>query len=533
MDFLTSSKQSQRTNETFGEPLNLRNQASERQSRYSLPANFETMYSSNSYSNNGGGYHANRQRPVSAYSDHHVVYGDQNSTWFDNGGGSRDGGGYEVVPKYHMYPQNQHLLSEMSDNHRVYTGVNGYHGSGPETFHHQQSSDHHFYNGTNSYQQPHNERPFSAHAQYHHSYTNTSESKDKPGDFPHRTNISTLKTSHSKPGNHFSMISSSTVSQSTESQNSISQQEEYLALEQKRLEDHFAALQGQLLADFQKRQQELIEVYNRSLETHSVSDRTMQSILEKSFESDSDVTLVSSTTDKENFTILRTEELPQSPFGINVKKKSSVQNGEVNSRSFRNSTDRRKQGSNFFANLPSPNGKVKTNNRARLAKSASSGNTRLMKDFRTGQKSVSQDQRFTNISAQLFQKAIPPDPRKSFNSEVSAQEYYEMPRFNEKFEGTEIVGNNSEGNRARGSKDSAAVGKTGRNSMRNFGVITSPKRTQLNSFESQVHVVAHSLSTKYTRVKTHKLLQVCKQVVTSLFTSCEQVVFALLVPSLL
>ena len=36
-----------------------------------------------------------------------------------------------------------------------------------------------------------------------------------------------------------------------------------------------------------------------------------------------------------------------------------------------------------------------------------------------------------------------------------------------------------------------------------------------------------------TRVKTHKLLQVCKQVVTSLFTSCQQVVFALLVPSLL
>ena len=36
---------------------------------------------------------------------------------------------------------------------------------------------------------------------------------------------------------------------------------------------------------------------------------------------------------------------------------------------------------------------------------------------------------------------------------------------------------------------------------------------------------------KYTRVKTHKLLQVCKQVVTSLFASCQQVVFALLVPS--
>jgi hypothetical protein len=32
----------------------------------------------------------------------------------------------------------------------------------------------------------------------------------------------------------------------------------------------------------------------------------------------------------------------------------------------------------------------------------------------------------------------------------------------------------------------------------------------------------------HTHVKTHKLLQVCKQVVTNLFTSCQQVVFALL-----
>jgi hypothetical protein len=36
---------------------------------------------------------------------------------------------------------------------------------------------------------------------------------------------------------------------------------------------------------------------------------------------------------------------------------------------------------------------------------------------------------------------------------------------------------------------------------------------------------------KIQAVKTHKLLQVCKQVVTNLFTSCRQVVFALLVPS--
>ena len=37
----------------------------------------------------------------------------------------------------------------------------------------------------------------------------------------------------------------------------------------------------------------------------------------------------------------------------------------------------------------------------------------------------------------------------------------------------------------------------------------------------------------YTHVKTHKLLQTCKQVVTTLFTSCSQDVFALLVPNLL
>ncbi len=35
------------------------------------------------------------------------------------------------------------------------------------------------------------------------------------------------------------------------------------------------------------------------------------------------------------------------------------------------------------------------------------------------------------------------------------------------------------------------------------------------------------------RVKTHKLLKVCRQVVTNLFTNCQQVVFALLVPMLL
>ena len=47
------------------------------------------------------------------------------------------------------------------------------------------------------------------------------------------------------------------------------------------------------------------------------------------------------------------------------------------------------------------------------------------------------------------------------------------------------------------------------------------------------HLACSNNITQHTRVKTHKLLQVCKQVVTSLFTSCQQVVFARLVPSLL
>ena len=55
------------------------------------------------------------------------------------------------------------------------------------------------------------------------------------------------------------------------------------------------------------------------------------------------------------------------------------------------------------------------------------------------------------------------------------------------------------------------------NALLGYGILDSVKRTYINT----------------TRVKTHKLLQVCKQVVTSLLTSCQQVVFALLVPSLL
>jgi hypothetical protein len=55
--------------------------------------------------------------------------------------------------------------------------------------------------------------------------------------------------------------------------------------------------------------------------------------------------------------------------------------------------------------------------------------------------------------------------------------------------------------------------------FRNLGAI----RTEFPCEQAQGTICTH--------VKTHKLLQVCKQVVTNLFTSCQQVVFALLVPS--
>ena len=54
----------------------------------------------------------------------------------------------------------------------------------------------------------------------------------------------------------------------------------------------------------------------------------------------------------------------------------------------------------------------------------------------------------------------------------------------------------------------------------------------MNFFAFFTFLLPNTMST-HTRVKTDKLLQVCKQVVTSLFTSCQQVVFVLLVPSLL
>jgi hypothetical protein len=63
-----------------------------------------------------------------------------------------------------------------------------------------------------------------------------------------------------------------------------------------------------------------------------------------------------------------------------------------------------------------------------------------------------------------------------------------------------------------------------RNSVYIFHVVVYP---------SHPSFLLLSLSTVATPtyVKTHKLFQVCKQVVTNLFTICRQVVFALLVPS--
>jgi hypothetical protein len=46
-----------------------------------------------------------------------------------------------------------------------------------------------------------------------------------------------------------------------------------------------------------------------------------------------------------------------------------------------------------------------------------------------------------------------------------------------------------------------------------------------------MNIVISLCTTSASHVKTHKLLQVCTQVVANLFTSCRHVVFALLFPS--
>ena len=544
MDLFTSPKRVQRTN--LEESLNWKNSSQPvgkrgNSDRYSLPANFETMHPSvgnvenisgitvghqNVGGGTVGGHHSysNMRRPLSAYSDSHMVYGNQNG-WYGNlDGAGNNGGGHEPVTNYHMYSSHQRPLSVLSDNHHLYGGSNGYPSSVRETLHHQQlsnqrplsvmSDNHHLYTGTNGYtgqcpetqslQQPQNDRPYTDH---HQSYTNTSEDMDKyiwQGEMSQKATNPSLKTSHFNAMNRSSAIDNSPVSHSGKNQNSISKEREFLASEQKRLEDHFATLQGQLIVDFQKRQQELIDVYNQSVETQS--DHTMQSILEGSLECDSDETLVSNS---ERFPLVLTEELPQSPFGINVKKHSnSFENGDIKntSRSTQNSAERKKKNSNGFPNSGVLNGKTKST--ARLQRNSSSPATllqnsssvrdrRLMKNspderFSKGptvpQNSTTLGQRFMGTSSYSFQSSASPDARKSFNSEVSAQEFYEMPRFGEKSEKTGIVGNKLERDLGSRTNKNGTVGSPGRNPIKTFGasVVTSPKRTLLDSFESQV-----------------------------------------------
>ena len=503
-DLSSTPKHPQRT---YKDPVNWENMqpVTNRQrnntSRYSLPANFETMFSPDHGGKNGNvlssRYHtsSNTQRPVSAYSDHRLVY--------DNHNGRLYGSDPEIL-NHQQSSNHQRPSSVVLDNHCLYGSSNGYPGSGPDVLHHQHSGNqtpslvpdnHHLYGRSNGYRQsnnyhtPHshvlqqaqNQRPLSAYSDHNSSSINGFENPNqhiREAVIPHKTN------------------SSSPISQSDENQNSISKQKEFLALEQKRLEDHYAVLQDQLLADFQKRQHQLLEIYNKSLDSQTPPDRTMQSILERSFESSSDGTLVSSTTvDKENFTIVQTEEFPQSPFSINIMKKSpSLQNGEARknySRSVQDPTgDKRIFSQNSCGNVP-------VRNSARLQDSSPS-NARFLqnsqkfispekkfpKSFGNSQNSLNQNQRSKNSS--MYSNSSSIDTRRSFNSEVSAQEYYEMPSFVEKPQKTEIVENKSERNLKRDSTKNDT--KSGRNVMKNFGanVITSPKRTQLNSFESQV-----------------------------------------------
>jgi hypothetical protein len=55
----------------------------------------------------------------------------------------------------------------------------------------------------------------------------------------------------------------------------------------------------------------------------------------------------------------------------------------------------------------------------------------------------------------------------------------------------------------------------------------------IGGLQEKNNVVVKSISgfVRTIQLKIHKLLQVCTQVVTNLFTSCRKVVFALLVPS--
>jgi hypothetical protein len=65
----------------------------------------------------------------------------------------------------------------------------------------------------------------------------------------------------------------------------------------------------------------------------------------------------------------------------------------------------------------------------------------------------------------------------------------------------------------------------------NAGLSTNFTASQPISVDTTGTLLTYTMYFSRARVKAHKLLQVCKLVVTNLFTSCRQVVFALLVPS--
>lgn len=411
-----------------------------RPERYSLPANFETMYQSLPYARNlehNGhivGNHSARQRPLSAYSVHDVVNNNQGDRFHGSGDGRQPQTNYHT-----MYSRHEKPPPVTFNNQHLYSGKNGYHSM-----------------------PVYKERPYQNTMDRQaacppgsvHSYRKTAPSSN------YRTNPG-LRNSDSL--NHSSMIDNSP----SESNSFISEQRELLALEQEQLENHYAALQGQLLADFQQRQQELIEVYNKSLETQSGADQTIRSILETSFESDSEVTLASSTREPEHFTLIRTEELPQSPFGLTVKKSAFQNTGQKKDlRSSGTSAERQKQSPNRFQNKglkSKDSSRSFQQNLSPTTKSTLPGNTRFTKES-------------SSFENQLSSPAV---AGKSFNSEVSAQEFYEMPYFRE----SESVGKGKIGSRNR--KD-GSVGKASRNSTKSFAVVTSPKRIPLSSFESRV-----------------------------------------------
>ncbi|XP_046855180.1 uncharacterized protein LOC124448228 [Xenia sp. Carnegie-2017] len=99
---------------------------------------------------------------------------------------------------------------------------------------------------------------------------------------------------------------------------SVLQQKEYLAKEQQRLEEHYNSLQEKLLFDFQRRQQELLEMYSQSVQlscekTQSVTSET--STLES--------THMSNERRFERSSVVEQEGFSKSPFGFSATKCST------------------------------------------------------------------------------------------------------------------------------------------------------------------------------------------------------------------